>query len=291
VVVIAALGVVPANADSPAYLVSIEQAQRILAVSNGGTPAQQLTAAQNANLVLRESIGINQSEILDDLTATPPDIADAQTRLAALVKSLRDQANTDNPKADQAKLQSILSQPRYAPPTDLLGQFWRWLLTQIENLLSTLNLNLHLGRLSVVLAEILIGAAIIGVLALMAWIIVRGRPNRNRTPDPAGRVINQTARTFAEDNFAEAERLAAAGDLSGALRALAHAVATELSGRPYWDSSPLTVRELFRETSRLDQLRPLLLPFERAVYGHQAPEAATYAEAARVAGSFRARPS
>jgi len=101
------------------------------------------------------------------------------------------------------------------------------------------------------------------------------------TPEP-------TAATAARDRFGEADGLAARGEYAAALRALVAGVATEVSGRPYWDSSPLTVRELFRASDTWEQLRPLLLDFEAAVYGRRPVAAATYRRAERIAAGFRA---
>ncbi|MEA2645081.1 MAG: hypothetical protein QOE92_164, partial [Chloroflexota bacterium] len=92
----------------------------------------------------------------------------------------------------------------------------------------------------------------------------------------------------ADHAFAEADRLAAAGDFAGAIRALTSAVATALGGVGTWETSPETVRELFRREGRLEQLRALLVPFEEAVYGRGEPDASTYQRAAEVAVPFRA---
>ena len=65
-------------------------------------------------------------------------------------------------------------------------------------------------------------------------------------------------------------------------------VATDLSGRPYWESSPLTVRELFRAHPRFDLLRPLLADFENAVYGGRPISEEEYRSAEKIAAGFRA---
>jgi hypothetical protein len=49
----------------------------------------------------------------------------------------------------------------------------------------------------------------------------------------------------------------------------------------------LTVREIFQKAPDPARLRPLLLPFEAAVYGGKEVDAATYDQAARVAAPFR----
>jgi len=89
------------------------------------------------------------------------------------------------------------------------------------------------------------------------------------------------------DFFAEADRLAAAGDRVGAIRALCAGVAATLAGEQSWEGSPLTVREIFQRASDPVRLRPLLLPFEAAVYGGRDVDAATYQLAELAAAPFR----
>jgi hypothetical protein len=89
------------------------------------------------------------------------------------------------------------------------------------------------------------------------------------------------------DFFSEADRLAAAGDYRGAIRMLAGGVAVRISGEHAWDRSPFTVRELFSRAERMDTLRPLLLQFEEAIYGHRPADAAAYQRAAEAAAPYR----
>ena len=89
------------------------------------------------------------------------------------------------------------------------------------------------------------------------------------------------------DYFAEADRLAAKGDHVGAIRALCAGVAATLAGERTWEGSPLTVREIFQRAPDPARLRPLLKPFEAAIYGGRDVDAATYAQAAQVAAPFR----
>ena len=89
------------------------------------------------------------------------------------------------------------------------------------------------------------------------------------------------------DHFGQADEAAGRGDYSIALRFLVAAVATSVSRRSYWESSPLTVRELFRGSGKLEQLRPLLVAFELAVYGFRPVDEATYRRAAELAAPFR----
>jgi hypothetical protein len=91
------------------------------------------------------------------------------------------------------------------------------------------------------------------------------------------------------DRFLEADEAAARGDHAAALRALVAGVATQVSGRPYWETSPLTVRELFRTTTERDRLQPLLQAFELAVYGLRPVTEAEYRHARELAEPFRAR--
>jgi hypothetical protein len=89
------------------------------------------------------------------------------------------------------------------------------------------------------------------------------------------------------DYFADADRLAARGDRVGAIRNLCAGVAATLAGERTWEGSPLTVREIFQRAPEPARLRPLLLPFEAAVYGGRGVDAATYERARQVAAPFR----
>ena len=93
------------------------------------------------------------------------------------------------------------------------------------------------------------------------------------------------------ERFGEADRLSAAGDWNGAVRALAEAVATRLSGEPWWATSPQTLRELFRHAGRLDSLRPLLLAFETVVYARRSIDQPAYRMAEAAAAQIRAQPA
>jgi len=89
------------------------------------------------------------------------------------------------------------------------------------------------------------------------------------------------------DYFAEADRLSGRGDRVGAIGALCAGVAATLSGERTWEGSPLTVREIFQKAPEPARLRPLLMPFEAAVYGGQGVDVVAYDQAARVAAPFR----
>jgi len=73
----------------------------------------------------------------------------------------------------------------------------------------------------------------------------------------------------------------------GAIRALCAGVAGTIAGEHTWAGSPLTVREIFQRTHDSARLRPLLLPFEAAVYGGRDVDAATYERAELAAAPFR----
>jgi hypothetical protein len=81
--------------------------------------------------------------------------------------------------------------------------------------------------------------------------------------------------------------LAAAGDRVGAIRALCAGVAATLAGERTWEGSPLTVREIFRRSPDPARLRPLLEPFEAAIYGGREVDAEIYERASSVAAPFR----
>jgi len=89
------------------------------------------------------------------------------------------------------------------------------------------------------------------------------------------------------DFFAEADRMAAAGDFMGAIQALTGGVTVKISGERAWDRSPFTVRELFQRTEHPELLRPLLRSFEAASYGHRAPDRPMYTQAVEAAQRYR----
>jgi hypothetical protein len=125
-------------------------------------------------------------------------------------------------------------------------------------------------------------AAVLLVAAVIIFRSTRGRfietirdsaPSRPRPP---------------ADYFAEADRLAARGDRIGAVRALCAGVAASLAGERTWEGSPLTARaERSRALPDHATLRPLLLPFEAAVYGGREVDEAAYQRAAQVAAPYR----
>jgi hypothetical protein len=270
---------IPATADLQSYAIAVEQAHSLVKEGLNGRP----DAARKALLVLTPEVGGGQPELLADLSKDPPDYADADKRLTALAASLGRPGEVANPSHAKAELHRILGQSRYAAlhaNDTLWNRFWNWFDVQLFGFLS----NLHLGGLPNYFWYSLLGAAAL-LAAIVTVLIVRtGWTRAGRALAAAG----ASPAAVAVDRFAEADAAAARGDYSAALRFLVAAVATAVSGKPYWESSPLTVRELFRGSGRLDQLRPLLLAFELAVYGFRPVDEPTYRRVAELAEPFRA---
>jgi hypothetical protein len=95
------------------------------------------------------------------------------------------------------------------------------------------------------------------------------------------------AAAVARDRFGEADRQAAAGDLSRAIRSLAGAVAAALGEDRDWEISPLTVRELFTKAPDPPSLGALLQAFESDAYGSRPPGREAYRLAEAAAAPFR----
>ena len=170
--------------------------------------------------------------------------------------------------------------PLHRPPS-ALDRFEQWVQDRISDLLRLIFGNGN-GAQPPVLWLYAIGIAVLlGVLVLTVR-AARGRFSQGLAA-PTGRPRPPA------DYVAEADRLSAAGDRIGAIRALCAAVAATLAGEGSWVGSPLTVREIFQRAPDYAGLRPLLLPFEAAVYGGRDVDAATYARAAEVAARFRVR--
>jgi len=268
--------------DLTAYENAVGQALSLVKEARNG----RAEAATQAAGILEKATGSSLSEVITDLRQKPPDLADADIRLTAAQAALARPGDTADPAASKRAVHDILSQPRYAGmrgAPSLWDLFWSWLFLHLVQLLG----NLALTGVPVLVWVGLAGGAGVVALAAVALILRTGWRR-----SPADQTFPQkTAAEVARDRFAEADKLAAAQDYGAAVRALAAAVATELSGRPWWESSPQTVRELFRQGGRLDDLRPLLLPFEATVYGGRAVDAAVYAGAAGAAAQFRPQPA
>jgi hypothetical protein len=166
-------------------------------------------------------------------------------------------------------------------PPSPLDRLRQWVQDRIRDLLRFLFGGNSIGGVVPNWVVYLIGALVIGLVAFVVFRSARGRlgggfaelgPGAPRPP---------------ADYFAEADRLAARGDRVGAIRALCAAVAATLAGERTWEGSPLTVREIFARSSDPAALRPLLLPFEAAVYGGREVDPPTYERAREVADRFR----
>jgi len=234
--------------------------------------------------------GLNtgEPEIYRDLTERPPDLQDADTRLRALQAALGAPAAGGDPAHERAEIQRILSLPRYAgnqpSPWD---RFWNWVGDRIAEFLNALA-RPGLGFEIPTWIWLVVVAAALALAAVGVLLIGSLARSSRRRPRAAGLGIEPMRRV--RERFREADRLAADGDWEGAVRALAEAVATRLSGEPWWATSPQTLRELFRQAGRLDQLRPLLLAFETVVYGRRGLDQAGYRAAEAAAAPIRAEP-
>jgi hypothetical protein len=168
----------------------------------------------------------------------------------------------------------------HQPPSalDRLGQ---WVRDRIRDLLRALFGGRSVGGVIPDWVVYLLGAVIIAVVAFVVF-----RSAGGRLSGDVDSVVPGAPRPPA-DYFAEADRFAATGDYVHALRALCAAVAGTLAGEKTWEGSPLTVREIFSRSKDPSALRPLLLPFEAAVYGGHDVDAPTYEKALAAAAPFR----
>jgi hypothetical protein len=231
-----------------------------------------------------DGTGGSEPEILADLRARPPLYGDARQRLAALLAALGTPADTSDPAVAQQRLHDVMSMSRYDSlhrPPSLLDRIQQWIQERISDLLRLLFGN---GSGAQPPALWLYG---IGVAVLLGMAVLIARAARGRFSQ--GLAAPSDRPRPPADYFAEADRLAAAGDRVGAVRALCAAVAATLAGEGSWAGSPLTVREIFQRAPDYPSLRPLLLPFEAAVYGGRDVDAATYQHAAAVAAAFRVK--
>ncbi len=240
---------------------------------------------QGALQALAQAPGPSQPEIVRDLSAVPPNLTDADSRLQALDGALQARVDTPDPNRAAEQLKAVLSMPRYAGLTTGPSLFQRvvtTILNAISNFLRWLGVgNLHLD----IPAWVWLVLTLLAILAIIVWPI-RGALSRGgreatirRPAPPAGRPSS--------DLFRDADRFAAAGDYAAAVRALAGGVTGSISGERVWDRSPLTVRELFQRTEHPESLRPLLLSFEETSYGRRLPDQVTYAQALEAARPYR----
>lgn len=269
-----------ADVSSPAaYRQAVEDA---LALARNALP-NDTTTAQQALKALEDGTGFTQPEIIADLERVPPDFEDAITRLQALLDALDSPADTVDPAQAQQRLHDVLAMSRYDDlrrPQSWLDRLRQWISDRINDLW-----NLFTGEAgSPPLPAWFfygLGVIVVGVVAILIFNSTRGRFSAGASE---GRPSGPRAPA---DYFAEADRLAAAGDRVGAIRALCAGVAATLAGERTWEGSPLTVREIFQHAPDPASLRPLLAPFEAAIYGGRDVDKATYERALQVAAPFR----
>jgi len=272
---------VPASASqADDYTNAIHRALTLVQFAErGDTPS-----IGQARQVLATAPGPSQPEILRDLGLDPPNLTDADQRLQALYTALQARVDTPDPERARQQLNDVLSMPRYVglvsgpsiverivdTVTTALGRFFRWLGLG----------NLHLG----IPLWVWLALAALFILGIIIWPIrgTLGRGGREAVPRHAPSAVLPSM-----DFFAEADRMAAAGDFMGAIQALTGGVTIKISGERAWDRSPFTVRELFQRTEHPELLRPLLRSFEEASYGHRAPDRPMYAQAVEAAHHYR----
>jgi hypothetical protein len=273
--------VTPASASSADdYANAVHRALTLVQFAERG----DVPSVQQAVDVLTTDTGNSQPEILRDLRRNPPDLGDADQRLQALYTTLQARVDTPDPTQAQRQLQAILSQPRYSGLStgpSIPEQILNFIVRRIGDLLSWLGVGgLHLNIPTWVWLVI----GLVAAIGIIAWPIRGGlsRGGREARLRAAGPMARRRI-----DFFGEADRLAASHDYVAAIKALAGGVAVHLRGDHAWEHSPLTVRELFQQSDRAEALRPLLLSFEEASYGHRAPDADTYGRAADAAAPYR----
>ena len=233
--------------------------------------------------MLEAGTGLSQPEVVADLQRNPPDFEDAISRMQDLLSALDHPADTSDPAQAKQRLHDVLAMPRYDPlhrPQSWLDRLRQWASDRINDLLNIFRREAGSSPLPDFFFYIL-GAIVVAAVAMIIFSSTRGRFAEGAI---AGRPAGPRAPA---DYFAEADRLAAAGDRVGAVRALCAGVAATLAGESTWEGSPLTVREIFRHAPDPVSLYPLLIPFEAAIYGGREVDEATYDRAVRVAAPFR----
>ncbi len=269
----------PGTQGADAYRQAVSEAYNVV---RDATPANATTAAARAVSVLTNG-GVDEPEVIDDLTLSPPDLPDARARLRAILDALDHPIESSDPSGDQRILHSVLAMHRYdalhAPPSPL-DRFLNWLINQALRLLAAIVSASALPTGVIVIAITLIAAAAVVALVLLT---------RRRGGRPGTVISGLKDMRSPTDFFAEADRLARAGAYAEAVRALCAAVAAVLGGERTWESSPLTVREIFGRADNPASLQPLLAPFEAAFYGHRSIDRQIYLRAARAADPYRSR--
>jgi hypothetical protein len=275
--------ILTANAESEPTSKYVDAVQRAYDLVQTASP-QDTAPAIEAVQVLTDGTGTTQPEIVGDLKARPPLYDDARARLSALLAALLQPMTTSDTALAQQRLHDVMSMSRYDAlhrPPSLSDRFTQWVQDRIDAFVRLLFGNRAGAQPPdwwVYGAGILVVATVVFVLARAS----RGRFGQSLSVSPEG------PRPPA-DFFTEADRLSATGDRVGAIRALCAGVAATLAGERSWEGSPLTVREIFQRAPDFASLRPLLTPFEAAVYGGRDVDQATYERAERVAARFRPR--
>jgi hypothetical protein len=280
---IAAASPATADAAQPAtstYRQAVEDAYNLVVTARTHDPS----TARQAVGILEAGTGTTQPEIIAALQRRPPDFVDAGDRLRALLDALDSPATTVDPAQARQQLRDVMAMHRYDSlhrPPSLLDRFFQWVTDRITELLRLL-FGRNGGGLPVPdWVFYMLGIVALALVALVVFWAVRGR-----LTDSVAAGAPSGPRSPA-DYFAEADRFAAQGDRVRAIRALCAGVAATLAGERTWEGSPLTVREIFLRAPDPSHLRPLLVPFEAAVYGGRDVDEATYEQAARVAAPFR----
>jgi hypothetical protein len=267
------------NTDPAAFKQAVQDTLTQIA----GVLPNDTATAQRALKVLEAGTGLTQREVIADLEASPPNFADATDRLQALLVALNLPADTSDPALAQQRLRTVMAMHRYDAlhqPQTWLDRLRQWFSDRIKDLLNLFSR--ESGSLPLpIWVYYVFGAVVVAIVAVLIFSSTRGRI---REGSAAAGLSGPRAPA---DYFAEADRLAAAGDRVGAIRALCAGVAATLAGERTWEGSPLTVREIFQHAPDPSRLRPLLAPFEAAVYGGQDVDSATYAHAVEVAAAFR----
>jgi hypothetical protein len=279
-ILLASGGTVAAASSADDYANAVHRALTLVQFAERG----DVPSVQQAIDVLTRGTGNTQPEVLRDLRRNPPDLGDADQRLQALYATLQARVDTPDPSQAERQLQTILSQQRYSGLStgpSIPERILDFIVRRIGDLLSWLGV----GKLGLnIPLWVWLGIGLAAVIAIIAWPIRGGLSRGGRearlraaAPMARGRV----------DFFGEADRLAASHDYVAAIKALAGGVAVHLKGDHAWEHSPFTVRELFQQSDRAEALRPLLLSFEEASYGHRTPDADTYVRAAEAAAPYR----
>ena len=274
---------VTASADSSTPASYRQAVSNALDIVRSAAPGDAQAAAQ-ATSALEAGAQLSQPEVVADLAKRPPDFKDAAARLQVLLDAIDNPATTEDPAAAQAKLHDVLAMHRYDAlhrPPSALDRLSKWFTDRVRDVLRFLFGGNNIGGVIPPWVVYVLGAVVIAAVGFVVFRSTSGRLGGGFAAAAAG------GPRAPADFFADADRLAAAGDRVGALRALCAGVAATLAGERTWEGSPLTVREIFQRAPDPPALRPLLLPFEAAVYGGRDVDAATYERAAAVASRFR----